>query len=186
MLRAVLNRCHELIKPRVTIVSLSGCSSISKSFHTQVNMGADCCGADEGIQAKTVEDINGVAESSTTKTHADFLAERQPYYQKRIDLFEKYYQRELDQIEAARAADVKIKVVLPDGNAKVAVKGVTTPMDIAKGISSGLAKKVVVSHVDDKEWDINRPLLGDCALKLFSPGDAEGMDVRLWQSLADG
>lgn len=142
-------------------------------------MGGDCCGVETGVQSLTVEDINGVSESTTTKSHADFVKERLPFYQKRIDLFEKYWERQQRQIEAAAAADEKIKVVLPDGNEKEAVKGVTTPMDIAKGIASGLAKKVVVASVDDAGWDINRPLTGDCALKLFSPNDAEGLDVRL-------
>ena len=122
--------------------------------------------------------IRDRSETTTTKTHADFLAERQPFYKKRIDLFEQYWQRQQAEFEAAKTADEKIKVVLPDGNEKEAVKGATTPMDIAKGISSGLAKKVVVASVDEEEWDINRPLMQDCALKLFSPADPEGQDVR--------
>lgn len=141
-------------------------------------MGGDCCGGDTGVQAQTVEDANGVSETTTTKTHADFLTERQPFYKKRIDLFEQYWQRQQGELDAAKTAGEKISVVLPDGNEKEAVKGYTTPMDIAKGISSGLAKKVVVASVDGEEWDINRPLTQDCALKLFSPADPEGQDVR--------
>lgn len=150
----------------------------ARFFRTGFTMGGDCCGGDEGVQAQTVEDINGVSKSTTTKTHADFLAERQPFYEKRINLFEEYWKRQQQELEAAKTADEKIKVVLPDGNEKEAVKGATTPMDIAKGISSGLAKKVVVASVDGQEWDINRPLTQDCALQLFSPADPEGQDVR--------
>lgn len=168
----------------VEIVSrLSGAvtafSNVVNQFHTgQAAMGGDCCGVDKGVAAMTVEDVNGVTEGTTTKSNEAFVAEKQPFYAKRIELFEKYLKREQDRLEAAKAAGVKIKVVLPDGTEKEAVKGATTPMDIARGISSGLAKKVVSAYVDDKEWDISRPLVGDCALKLFSPNDEEGMDVR--------
>ena len=143
-----------------------------------VSMGGDCCGADTGVQALTLEDrTNGAAAQPSSRSHADFVQEKQPFYAKRIQLFEKYQQRERDKREQAAQADVKCKVVLPDGGEKEAVVGVTTPMDIAKSISSGLAKKVVVAHVDDKEWDVNRPFLRGCTLKLFGPDSAEGMDV---------
>jgi hypothetical protein len=141
-------------------------------------MGTDCCGAEEGVQALTVEDVHGTSEGTTAKLHADFLAERQPFYAKRIEMFEKYLEREHAKVEAAKEAREAIKVVLPDGNTKEAVKGVTTPMDIARGISAGLAKKVVVAKVETKEWDLNRPLIADCALQLFGPDSKEGLDVR--------
>lgn len=141
-------------------------------------MGGDCCGAESSLAAMTVEDVNGVTKGTTTKSHDEFVAEKQPFYAKRIELFEKYLKREQERLEEAKAAAVPIKVVLPDGTEKEAVKGATTPMDIAKGISTGLAKKVISSYVDDKEWDIHRPLVADCVLKLFSANDAEGMDVR--------
>jgi TGS domain len=184
MLRRVLRACtlHFVAgasDPRADSVKLTGLS-----FHRCLAMGGDCCGVETGVQSLTVEDINGVTQSTTTKSHADFVQERIPFYKKRIDLFEQYWQRQQKQIEDAKAADVKIKVVLPDGNQKEAVKGATTPMDIAKEISTGLAKKVVVASVDGSKWDINRPLTGDCALQLFSPNDPEGLDVRPDQLIA--
>jgi hypothetical protein len=157
----------------------------ARLFGTNIAMGEGCCGGDTGVQAQTVEDVNGVSETTTSKAHADFLAERQPFYKKRIDLFEQYFLRQQQEFDAARAAEEKIKVVLPDGKEKEAVKGATTPMDIAKGISSGLAKKVVVASVDGEEWDINRPLMHDCALKLFSAADPEGQDVRTSSTVYD-
>jgi TGS domain len=144
-----------------------------------VAMGADCCGVDNGVRAMTIEDRSGDAPAATTsKSHAEYLAEKQPFYAKRIEVFEQYRKREQEKLEKARAADVKVKVVLPDGSEKEAVKGVTTPHDVAKGISPGLAKKVVVAHVDGHEWDVHRPLVGDCALKLCGLDTPEGMDVR--------
>ena len=61
---------------------------------------------------------------------------------------------------------------------KPGIKGVTTPMDVALGISKGLAKKVVVAKVDGATWDMARPLQGDCALQLLSFEDPEGKEVR--------
>jgi hypothetical protein len=145
---------------------------------SNITMGVDCCGEKNGVQALTVEDKNGTVPNSTNISHADFLAKRLPFYSKRIELFDKFLARETKKVETAKEANEKLKIVLPDGNEKEGIKGATTPMDIAKSISSGLAKKVLVAQVDGKEWDINRPLIGDCALKLFGSDSPEGMDVR--------
>jgi hypothetical protein len=108
----------------------------------------------------------------------DPVAERKPYYQKRIDLFSQYAEREKAQVEAARAAGVAIKVVLPDASVKQGIKGATTPLDIANEISKSLAKKCVVAKVDGQTWDLFRPLEGDCALQLHSFDDPDGREVR--------
>jgi threonyl-tRNA synthetase len=105
------------------------------------------------------------------------VAAKAPYYAKRIELFEQYAARTKAAVEAARAANVAITVTMPDGKQRQAVKGVTTPLDIAKEVSASLAKKVVVADVDGAPWDLMRPLEGDCALKLFSFDDPEGKDV---------
>lgn len=75
------------------------------------------------------------------------LSERLPYYAKRVELFEGYYTRELAKREAAQAANEAIKVIMPDGAERPAVKGFTTPYDIAAQISNNLAKKCVVAKV---------------------------------------
>ena len=75
------------------------------------------------------------------------LAERMPYYQKRVELFEGYLEREMAKVEAAKAAAEPIKIIMPDGAERSGVKMVTTPFDVAKEISSGLAKKCVVAKV---------------------------------------
>lgn len=117
------------------------------------------------------------SEQPAQKTFEQLVAEKMPYYQKRVELFEKYWMREQARVEAAKQANVQIQVVMPDGKIRTAVKGVTTPMDIAKEISASLAKKVVVADVDGAAWDLMRPLRGDCALKLHNFEDAEGKDV---------
>eukprot|EP00775_Hariotina_reticulata_P003330 gene3330-3607_t len=117
------------------------------------------------------------------KSFAEIVAEKKPYYQKRVDLFEKYLARDTAAIDAAKQANVPITVVLPDGATKPAIKGVTTPMDVANEISKGLAKKVVVAKVDGEVWDVFRPLEADCALSLHSFDDAEGKET-FWHSSA--
>lgn len=110
-------------------------------------------------------------------TVVDPVAEKKPYYQKRIDLFSKYAEREKARVEAARAANEPIKIVLPDASVKAGVKGATTPLDIANEISKSLAKKCVVAKVDGQTWDLFRPLEGDCALALLSFDDVDGREV---------
>ena len=58
--------------------------------------------------------------------------------------------REHVQVEEAKERDEKISVRLPDGKEVEAVRWVTTPLNIAKGISSKLSKEVLVAKVDGK------------------------------------
>lgn len=90
-----------------------------------------------------------VADKSTDKENIfkARLNERLPYYHKRVELFEGYWQREQEKLEAAKAAAEPIKISMPDGAERAGVKGVTTPFDVAKEISSSLAKKCVVAKV---------------------------------------
>jgi threonyl-tRNA synthetase len=121
------------------------------------------------------------------------------YQAERIEVFERLwaeYTASLSQKDLPT-----IKVSLPDGSVKQGQAFKTTPMDIAKEISQGLADSVVVAKVvfssrleeqrvvacDEEEdaqaakdasaqaagssegelWDLNRPLVGDCALTLL-------------------
>ena len=52
-------------------------------------------------------------------------------------------------------------------------------MDIAKQISQGLADKVVIAKVNDNLWDLERPLEGNCSLKLLTFEDPEGPSACL-------
>lgn len=116
---------------------------------------------------------------------AEAVKERTPYYKKRIELFEQYHDREKAAIEAAKAANVPMKVTLPDGAVKEGVKGVTTPLDIANQISKSLAKKAVVAKVDGEVWDLFRPLEGDCSMSLHTFDDEDGREVRNSHSSGD-
>ncbi len=50
-------------------------------------------------------------------------------------------------------------------------------MDIAKSISKSLANNAVVAKVDGKEWDLLRPLEGDCKMSLHTFDEQEGKEV---------
>lgn len=56
-------------------------------------------------------------------------------------------------------------------------------MDIAKGISKGLANNALISMVNGVLWDMTRPLEADCELKLFTYDTDEGRDT-FWHSSA--
>ena len=50
-------------------------------------------------------------------------------------------------------------MTLPDGKVVDGTAWETSPLDIAKGISSGLAKAAVISKVNGELWDLRLPLL---------------------------
>ena len=81
------------------------------------------------------------------------------------------------QVSEAQQRNETIKITLPDGSEKSAVRNVTTPLEIANSLSKSLAKKVVVADVNGSKWDLFRPLEGDCSLQLFTFEDPKGKDV---------
>jgi len=76
-----------------------------------------------------------------------------------------------------------IKITLPDGAVKEGISWETTPLDVAKAISSGLANVVVGAKVNDVVWDLSRKLEGDCTLSLLKFDDKEGKEIY-WHSSA--
>lgn len=75
-----------------------------------------------------------------------------------------------------------INITFPDGNIKQFEAG-TTAMDIAKGISHGLAKKVLAANVNGEVWEATRGLENDASLKLLT-WDDEGGQYAFWHSSA--
>jgi threonyl-tRNA synthetase len=152
-------------------------------------MGGDCCGGGPADAAAAA--LNGLAlknqppkENQGGDLPWDQVASsKKHYYDRRVQLFETFKARQDAALEAAKAAAVPIKVILPDGSTKEGIKGVTSPLDIANMISKSLGKKTVVAEVDGQSWDVFRPLESDCTLKLFDFKDAEGKDA-FWHSSA--
>jgi threonyl-tRNA synthetase len=99
-------------------------------------------------------------------------------------------QEKWDVLVARRAEENKdrinedIKISLPDGKVVDGKAFVTTPLDIATGISSGLAQQCMVAKIDDdKLWDMTRPLESSCSLSLLKFTDPDG-EYTFWHSSA--
>ncbi|PPD97207.1 hypothetical protein GOBAR_DD05769 [Gossypium barbadense] len=101
--------------------------------------------------------------------------------EKRIKLFQSLQSQQ--QSHLLSLPHDPLKVTLPDGSVKEGKKWVSTPMDIAQGISKSLAANALISSVNGVLWDMNRPLEGDCELKIFTFDSDEGRDT-FWHSSA--
>lgn len=70
----------------------------------------------------------------------------------------------------------KVKVTLPDGNAREYQAG-TTLLDIAKDISPRLAREALAAKVDGRLTDLGRPVERDAAVEFLTFDDEEGRQV---------
>ncbi|MCX8471536.1 MAG: threonine--tRNA ligase [Chitinophagaceae bacterium] len=75
-----------------------------------------------------------------------------------------------------------INITLPDGGVRQYEAGVTG-MDIAKSISEGLARAVLVAEVNGEVWDLSRPITNDSNFKLIKWDDPVGKNT-FWHSSA--
>ncbi len=75
-----------------------------------------------------------------------------------------------------------INITLPDGAVRQYSKGIT-PLDIAKSISEGLARKVLAADVNGEVRDATRPINEDATLRLLTWDDKEGKST-FWHSSA--
>ncbi len=73
-----------------------------------------------------------------------------------------------------------INVTFPDGSVRQYNKGVTG-LEIAQGISSRLAQEVLAVSVNDKVFDLLRPINEDCTIKLHKWEDQEAKQT-FWHS----
>uniref|UniRef100_A0AAY4DIW9 threonine--tRNA ligase n=1 Tax=Denticeps clupeoides TaxID=299321 RepID=A0AAY4DIW9_9TELE len=106
------------------------------------------------------------------------------YIAERLTLYDQL-KAESDALLARRAAETHpISVVLPDGRKVEAQAWVTSPYQIARGISQGLADSAVISRVSGELWDLDRPLEKDCALELLRFDDDDDAQAVYWHSSA--
>lgn len=130
-----------------------------------------------------------------------FLAERRA-------IFDRFWAE--SEAKKASHEDIEISITLPDGSVKSGHAFKTSPFDVAMGISKGLADSVIIAKVlytrrlehdsvvacdkeEDEEasapiedgelWDLTRPLVGDCQLRLLKYDDPEAKAV-FWHSSA--
>lgn len=69
-----------------------------------------------------------------------------------------------------------IKITFLDGNIKEYEEGISA-IEIAKGISSSLAKKCVAAKVNGEIVELNRPILHDASLELLTQDSKEAFEV---------
>ena len=75
-----------------------------------------------------------------------------------------------------------INITFPDQSVKQFESGII-PLQIAESLSSQLARDILAASVNDKEWDITRPITEDATIKLFKWDDPEGKHA-FWHSSA--
>ncbi|MEA2095217.1 MAG: threonine--tRNA ligase [Candidatus Cloacimonadota bacterium] len=77
---------------------------------------------------------------------------------------------------------MNIKIKFPDGSVKEHPKNIS-PLEIAEGISHGLAKQTVVAEINGKLVDLDFKIEEDAEIKLFKFDSKEGQEVY-WHSSA--
>ena len=75
-----------------------------------------------------------------------------------------------------------IQITLPDGSVKEYAKG-STPMDVAKSISEGLARNVISAKYNDTTVETTTPMTENGSLTLYTFNDDEGKKA-FWHSSA--
>ena len=76
----------------------------------------------------------------------------------------------------------KIKITFPDGTSREHDSGVTG-MQIAEGISKGLAREALAVEVNGEVWDLNRKIATDASLNILKWKD-DGGKYAFWHSSA--
>ena len=80
------------------------------------------------------------------------------------------------------SAEQNIQITLPDGSVKDYPKG-TTGLEVAAGISEGLARNVLAAKVNGEVRDAQRPIEQDATVQLLTWNDQEGRST-FWHSSA--
>eukprot|EP00455_Lapot_gusevi_P049991 TRINITY_DN718_c0_g1_i1.p1 TRINITY_DN718_c0_g1~~TRINITY_DN718_c0_g1_i1.p1 ORF type:complete len:762 (+),score=325.80 TRINITY_DN718_c0_g1_i1:65-2287(+) len=124
---------------------------------------------------------DGKEEEDKSEDDAPVLFLKPDYIDHRLAM---YAQIKAEQ-DAAFAALPRepISISLPDGNIVQGTSYETTPLDVASGISKGLAARMIVAKVDGKVWDLTRPLERSCSLVLCDFNTEEGKHT-FWHSSA--
>jgi len=80
-------------------------------------------------------------------------------------------------------APLSIKITLPDGKVVPGEAWESTPFEIAKGISAGLASDSLVAKANNELWDIERPLETDTKIELLKFDEPEAK-AAFWRTSA--
>ncbi|XP_026478329.1 threonine--tRNA ligase, cytoplasmic-like [Ctenocephalides felis] len=133
---------------------------------------------------KQIKEINMKSTKKGTGDSKSNISELQPwpsYIQERLTLWDKL--KSQYDAELLAKPEKTIVITLPDGKTIEGLAWRTSPYDIAKGISQGLADNTVIAKVNSELWDLDRPLEYDCKLSLLKFDDPEAQQV-FWHSSA--
>lgn len=86
---------------------------------------------------------------------------------RRCQLFDEEKKRQRSELGRIEKIEVKYQSV-EDEVVMVMNRNISTPHDCAKHISESVAKMSAIAVVDNKVWDMHRPLTGDCELKMVT------------------
>lgn len=77
---------------------------------------------------------------------------------------------------------MSIQISFPDGAVKRFESGVSG-YDVAKSISEGLARNVLVAKINGEVWDLSRPITADASIQFLKWEDTDGKNT-FWHSSA--
>ncbi|XP_066584638.1 threonine--tRNA ligase 1, cytoplasmic isoform X2 [Prorops nasuta] len=120
-------------------------------------------------------------KASVEKSTISELKPWPSYIDERILLWDKLKKQYNEEIAGKQPEDITI--TLPDGKELKGQSWRSTPYEIAKSISQGLADNTVISKVNNELWDLDRPLETNCKLQLLKFDDPEAQQV-FWHSSA--
>ncbi|XP_060856722.1 threonine--tRNA ligase 1, cytoplasmic-like isoform X2 [Metopolophium dirhodum] len=103
------------------------------------------------------------------------------YIEDRLKLWDKLKEQYIN--ELSNKILEPITVTFPDGKTINAKAWQSTPYDVAKGISQGLADNTVIAKVNGELWDLDRPLEKDSTLQFLKIDNEEAQKV-FWHSSA--
>ncbi|KAJ9502637.1 hypothetical protein H2202_001758 [Exophiala xenobiotica] len=108
----------------------------------------------------------------------DFIVQRNEF-------FDQLKKQNDEDLAAREKSPIQIKLI-PASGQELPVEGKaweTTPGQLLKNVPKERAGQIVVAKVDDKVWDLDRPLEKDSKVSYLTFNDSEGRDV-FWHSSA--
>ena len=69
----------------------------------------------------------------------------------------------------------RIHITLPDGSVRTFEQEQITPLEVAKNISNGLAKKAIVAKVNGNLCSLGQPINEDASVSIYTFDDPEAV-----------
>ncbi|TYJ55343.1 threonine-tRNA ligase [Cryptococcus floricola] len=114
------------------------------------------------------------------------LSPEPAFFDERLKIYDEY-KTKYEKFVAEQPRE-PITITFPDGKTAEATSWETTPLQLAKNISSSLAERVIIAKVNNQQlWDLTRPLETSCSLALLdfdSPDNNYEARQVFWHSSA--